>query len=196
MHPLLLLNNKEISITFKDLPYLIHGNEKSGASYFTTSLAADLFNKGHKIIFLHGYPMAEQQFILQIAQPETITHVNDESTLSLLSSKRALLIQRDDKLFLKILEALPDTNNRIIIIKNVELYSEKVLSSIMQRNNIILSGNIDNASIKGLLNEKTWSTRTFFSDCLSLNHQLPVSSMKYLGYTKGNNLNGVLSVNQ
>jgi len=62
----IFLNLEEIKYKEGDLPMLIHGEDHCGASMYTISLIANLFQEDSKIIVLCGYPMAEEQFKKQI----------------------------------------------------------------------------------------------------------------------------------
>ena len=48
----ILVNQEELYITEKDLPILIHGEDGSGASLYTVTLAVNLFSQDSPIVFL------------------------------------------------------------------------------------------------------------------------------------------------
>jgi hypothetical protein len=63
----ILLDGKEVtSLVPESLPMLIHGEEGSGASLYTICLAAKWYRQSYNILFLCGYPMAEEEFSKQV----------------------------------------------------------------------------------------------------------------------------------
>ena len=58
------LNNEVYHIGEDGLPCLIHYAPKTGGSYFSVAMVADLFLRGSKILFLTAYPMAKDNFLL------------------------------------------------------------------------------------------------------------------------------------
>ena len=61
----MLFNERELHFAKSDLPLLIHGDDGYGASLFSVSIMADLYAQGANIVFLCGYDMARDQFVLQ-----------------------------------------------------------------------------------------------------------------------------------
>ena len=50
----ILVNEKEFNFTEENLPILIHGEDKSGASLYTIAIAANLFSQKEKLVILCG----------------------------------------------------------------------------------------------------------------------------------------------
>ena len=53
----ILINETAADFGTADLPMLVSGRDKSGASFYTISIAADLYNSKKKILFFCAFPM-------------------------------------------------------------------------------------------------------------------------------------------
>lgn len=144
----IFLNGQEIHFADGDLPILIHGKEHIGASLFTVSLLANLYSQGSGILFLSGYHMAKDEFLKQVEGDQ----------------ERVIFIQKEDqKLFLKLIQTLPDINERIILIKNIELFPQDIFNAIKDKNKIIIAGDIDKCSFKKEIIAKKYQIKIIFS---------------------------------
>ncbi|MBP7006701.1 MAG: hypothetical protein KBB16_01390, partial [Candidatus Pacebacteria bacterium] len=144
----IFLDKKEIQLTKDDLPMLIHGEDHAGASFYTISLIANLFLKGHKVIVLCGYYMAEEQFKEQI----------DNLDEKLFYTKE----QVSD--FNKAVSIKEDINEYIFLLKNVELFNEEVIESFLKRDKFIISGDLNKSPFKEQILERTFKTKIYFSN--------------------------------
>jgi hypothetical protein len=173
----ILVNQEELSIAEKDFPILIHGEEGSGASLYTITVAVNLFSQGFPIVFLCGYPMAEEELKKQIDgvpyKDQVIFFTQDEIS--------------------KFKNFLNNTNNaeRIIFVKNIELFKEDVFSLILPKNKIVLSGDIDKCSFKEKILNIKFNTQVFFSP---LNNVVLPTLKKYEGFFTSDNLKGITKV--
>lgn len=155
------------------LPMIIHGKEGSGASLYTICLAAKWFTQGNEVLFLCGYPMAEEEFEREVG----ITHEN------------AKFYTKDNvKQFISAIKSVSD--NTVIFVKNIELFDDNLLSLIDSKHNIAISGDIENSRFKSKLLTKTFTTEIYFSP-LDGKNKLPtqkyegcIISGKYKGITK------------
>lgn len=118
------LEGAEYRFSRADMPILIHGTDASGASLYTISLAAGLYARGAELLFLCGYPMAEEEFARQ-AGP---------------SDGRAVFFTKDHVAgFLRRLEASPEA---IVVAKNAELFGDDVFIPVLARTDVVVSGDI------------------------------------------------------
>ncbi|MGH7245834.1 MAG: hypothetical protein ACREGI_02785, partial [Candidatus Levyibacteriota bacterium] len=91
-------------------------------------------------------------------------------------------------------DVLPDRDERIILIKNIDEFSKNLFSIIASRKKIILSGNIDECSFKNFLLKKAFRTKILFSKPhTNMGFSLPKID-KYQGYMHAKKTNGFVQV--
>ncbi len=170
MNKKILLNNKEFFFTSMDLPCLIHGADHAGASLFTVTMMADVFRQGEKIIFISGYQMARDEFLSQTNADE----------------KRVIFLQKDNiDLFPSLVSSLPDLDERIVLIKNIDLFDQSIFNHVKNHPKLILSGDIDRCSYKEDVLKISFKTKIFFSiPQINVNVTVPELS-KYHGHFIG-----------
>ena len=172
----ILLNNSELKFTEKDLPILIHGEPGTGSSLFTVSLVSQFYNQGSKILFLSGYQAATDEFKSQVGD---------------IDPDKVEIVQRGrEEDFLKVVSSLKDLDERVILIKNVELLSSNAFQAIKDKQKFIISGDIKKCSFKDELINFPFKTTILFSQLE--NKTLP-SLQKYEGYMRGENA-GIVKV--
>lgn len=153
------------------LPMLIHGREGSGASKYTIALAAKGFGQGHDILFLCGYPMAEEEFVSLVgSKPSSVHFYTKEKTSEFIQALKQ------------------DVSNRIVFIKNVELFEKDVIDLAVKENSIVISGDIQQSVFRDDLMGKQYATKIYFSDLGDFT--LPGVS-KYEGYIVSDSVKGV-----
>lgn len=172
----ILLDGQDYRFAENKLPLLIHGLDKSGASLYTISVIADLFLQGHKVLVLCGYPMAREEFTNQVGT----------------YNSRALFYTKDQgSVFLSQLKDLQDIGERIIILKNVELFDETIFKQIAARGRFIASGDFSKCAFKDRILETTFSTKVFFS--LLEGFDVP-GLKKYEGFLKSTAAEGITTL--
>lgn len=149
----------------KNLPCLITYQDKSGGSQMSVTLAADLFLRGSKLLMLTAYPMARENFLEQVKGKEDhVFYVEKEEDLHDAQKYQAIIIKSGDAgLYIKALEVLSDINERVVMIKNMEIFDESTLVRSLSLQKIIFSGDIDKCVIKKELAEKDYKTIIIFS---------------------------------
>ncbi|MBP6098520.1 MAG: hypothetical protein KA477_00885 [Candidatus Levybacteria bacterium] len=170
----ILLDGKEFHFTRPDLPIFIHGEEHVGASLFTVSVLADLYAQGSKIIALTGYPMARDEFEEQTGAEENAKFFTKEN----------------EELFITNIQTNSDVNDRVILIKNIELFSEEIFNTVKDFSNVIISGDLNKCSFKEKILQKSFNTSTYFSP---LDEALP-ELQEYEGYFVSQNNTGRVSL--
>lgn len=145
-----LLNGKEIeNISAEDLPMLIYGEDKSGASFYTVCLAAKWFLQGNKVIFLCGYHMAQESFEEQAGK---------EHDGAVFYTKEKAQEQDFKKAVSKGI-----INNTLLVIKNVELFGSEEIGWVSSFKNVIISGDILKSKANDEILKKEFSTKVYFS---------------------------------
>ena len=169
-----LVNKERFNFTENNLPVLIHGEEGSGASFYTIVLIANLFSQGFKILTLCGYHMAEDEFKKQVGD------LGDKA-----------VFYTKEKEFEFLLSNLEDEDKRIILIKNVELFEDNVISTILKNKNVIISGDLNKCAFKKKILEKSFPIKIFFSKLTEI--ETPITN-KYEGFFISDKLQGVTKV--
>lgn len=190
----ILLNDKTYNVKESDLPCLVSYKEKTGGSHFSVTMVADLFLRGSKILFLTAYPMAKDNFLQQINDAKTKTaYVTDENQ-SDLTAQAIILESGNEKLFWRIVEKMSDMNDRVVLVKNMEVFSDKLIEYCLNFPKVILSGDVDKCSDKKRISDKKFETIIVFSEPeLELPFKVPALE-KYSGYLWSNDHKGTVKV--
>ncbi len=190
----ILLNNEAYHISEDDLPCLIHYAPKAGGSHFSVAMVADLFLRGSKILFLTAYPMAKDNFLQQIKGEESKTAFITNASQLNTDAQAIILESGNEKLFLQAVEKLDDLNERVVLVKNIEVFSDAVFESCLKLQKIILSGNLDECSMKKQISEKQYKTTVVFSKSETPLKVEPPELEKYKGYLWSDGKEGLVSV--
>jgi|CXWL01.1.fsa_nt_gi hypothetical protein len=160
------LNNEVFHLTEENLPCLITYREKAGGSQFSITLVADLFLRGSKILFLTAFPMAKDIFLNQIEGMESkAAYVESKDDLERVKDSQAIILQSGNgQLLLDAKDVLDDFEERVIFVKNVEMFDEAIVDSCLSLKKIILSGNYDEFKNKEKISNKIFVTTIVFSE--------------------------------
>lgn len=190
----ILLDGKEYQIGRDKLPCLIHYGEGSGGSHFSITLVANLFLRGEKILFLTAYPMAKDSFLQQIGGHESkVDYVSD--TRQLATDAQAIVLESGNEgLYLQAIERLGDLDERIVLIKNMEVFGDAVIDSCLQSQNVILSGDIDKCASAKRIANKQYETIVLFSQPDTALTVKPPKLEKYTGYLQSTDRQGLVTV--
>lgn len=178
------------------LPCLITYKEKSGGSQLSISLLTDLFFRGSKVLSFTAYDMARENFLQQFGEMESKT-AYVESIDDLAKHKDAqfiMLKSGDESLFITAMKELSDINERVVLVKNMEVFSQAVFDVCLHLQKIILSGDIDTCVAKKQISEKHYETIIIFSPPET---ELPITAPpleKYTGYLSGRGKEGLVVV--
>lgn len=170
----IFLDHKEFHFTQSELPILIHGKEHTGTSLFTVSVLTDLYSRGSKIIALTGFAMARDEFERQIESNE----------------KAQFFTKENEELFITNIHKNSDMKDLIVVVKNIELFSEEIFDTVKDFSNLIISGDINKCSFKEKILQKSFNTKIYFSQ---LYDSLPELE-KYEGYVTTPSISGVVSL--
>ncbi|MFA5069826.1 MAG: hypothetical protein WC528_00940 [Patescibacteria group bacterium] len=189
----IILNDKIYNLIDNDLPCLVVYSEKAGGSHFTVTMITDLFLQGKKILFLTAYPMAKDNFLEQIKDffGKTI-YITDKKQLD--DTPGIIIESGNEELFLEALKLLPDIKERIILIKNMEVFSQTVFDACLDFPNLILSGDIDKCVAKEQIIKKVYKTIVVFSKPqIKLGFEIPALE-KYVGYWWNQDNKGLVKI--
>ena len=140
----IFLNDEVLSFHEDDLPCLITYVDKTGGSHFSITLVVDLFLRGSKILFLTAYPMAKDNFLQQVGSDHSkIAFVTSIEDLENVKNTQVIILESgNEALFSEVAKMLPDLAERVILVKNMEVFSKVVFDICLNMKRVILSGNI------------------------------------------------------
>ena len=192
----ILLNKEVFHFTENGLPCLVHYKNKTGGSHFTVTLVADLFLQGSKILFLTAYPMAKDNFLEQVKGKEKdIIFIEEVSDLKDSENYQAIILKSgDEKLYLDVIKVIPDINERVVLVKNFEIFTEETIEKTLQMKKIILSGDIDKSPSKKQISDKLYQTTISFSQPdTAVDFKTPILE-KYSGYLETTDKEGLVQI--
>ncbi len=173
----ILLNGNDFECSEADLPMLIHGEDKAGASLFTVSYIANLFARGSKLLCITGYHMARDEFYKQTNAPH--------------SQNAVFCLKEEVEDFESYIKTLPDIEERVIVIKNIELFSEEVFNLVYSKQLLIISGDINKCVFKEKILNLKFKTKVLFS---KLDKEEMPDLQKYQGFLANNQTSGIATV--
>lgn len=194
----LILNGESYIFSESDLPCLVTYGEHMGGSHLTITLIANLFLSGSKILFLTAYPMAREDFLEQIgADHSRVAFVESISELKkALNTQAVILKSGDDELFLEVVKNLPDLHERVVLIKNIEVFNEAVFDASLFLEKIVLSGDIDACVSKEKITKKNFQTVIAFNQPqIDISLTVPLLE-KYTGFLSSDIKEGVVTVRE
>ncbi len=172
----ILIDNKIANFTESDFPMLISGAEKSGASFFSICLLADLFKKNIKTLLFSAYTMAKEEF-----KKQTNSNGND-----------SIIESGDEKTFLKLLKDVSDLSERVLLIKNIDNYSPALFKAVKALKLVIFSGDIDKCKFADNLLKNDFTTKIFFSQSKKDPQEGLINLPKYSGKIVSSKYKGII----
>ncbi len=190
----ILLNNHHVHFNEADLPCLITYGDKTGGSHFSVCLVADLFRQGAKILFLTAYPMARENFMEQIAGEESkVIYVTDAKDLTT-DAQVIILESGNESLFFAAVAGLDDLEERVVLVKNMEVFGPTVFHACLPCKKLILSGNLDECLAKEEISKMHFSTTVIFKQPeIVLPHTAPTLE-KYTAYLRSPDKEGMVRI--
>lgn len=194
------MDKKEFHFSEADLPLLIHGAHKTGASFFTVTVAVQMFLAGKKLLFFTAYPMAREEFMTQISgsgKEKDVFYLEREEDIEKASDFCTVIVKSgDSELCLKAFRTLPDIKDRVVLVKNIESILTKALfSAVKGHNKLILSGDLDGVGFAGEITPLGFKTKIFFSKpVVDVGVKVP-DLEKYVGFMASRE-NGLITLNK
>jgi len=192
----ILLNWKPYILSEDKLPCLITYGKNMGGSHLSITLISQLFTQGSKILFMTAYPMAKDNFLNQIGQnPDKIIYMSSIDELENSPDTQVIIIESGNAiLFQKALDLLPDINERVIFIKNIEIFNEEIFDACIKHEKVIISGNIDECNFKNKFIETTFKTIIAFNQPESLISIEVPKLEKWSSFLTDQDQNGILTI--
>ena len=192
----ILYNDNDFTPAISDLPCLITYGDKTWWSQFSMTMLAHLCLSGQKAIVLTAYPMAQENFEEQVEWENiSIWHISTLTDIEHNKDEQVIFIESwNSDLFIATLNQLEDIDERIVFIKNFEIFEKEVILECLQYNELIISGNIDNCSIKEKVWLHTYNTIIAFSEPT---YKLPIKYIpqeKYIWYIEWKDKIGTIKI--
>jgi len=161
----ILLNWEPFILKKGELPCLVTYKKHMGGSHLSIVLIANLFLQGSKILFLTAYPMAKDNFLNQINQDSSkILEVSSIEDLENAEKSQAIIIESGNAtLFLNAIKSLPDINERVVFIKNIEIFNEEIFDICFNHEKVIISGDIDDCTFRDKIPDNKFKTVIAFN---------------------------------
>jgi len=167
-----------------------------GGSHLSIVLIADLFLRGSKIIFLTAYPMARDNFLNQVGidNPNIISIDSPEELGEAIKAQAIIIESGNATLFLNAIKNLPDLNERIIFIKNIEIFNEEIYDACIESKKLIISGDIDECDYKDKIPNQQFKTIIAFNQPKTpIKIKIPTLE-KWDSFLSSENQNGILTL--
>lgn len=146
---MILLNREPLITSTIAFPILVNGADKTGASHFSIELLAELYRSENNILFFSGYEMAKTSF-----KKITGDSFDPERVRILEDANEAQLIEA--------VHSMSDIADRLIYIKNFDLYSPETLKEVTKFPKLLFMGNLEKAKAKDILKDVDWKTKIWF----------------------------------
>ena len=161
----IIVNDIPFIFRMDDLPLLIHGKERSGASLFSVVAVASLCNNGNLLFFWSAYPMAKDEFYKEIEGKPGIHRIKEVDEIA--SEEPQIIVMENEAsgaLSASLSRIDPD---RIIFAKNFETLPESLRIELLKRKSLIVAGDVENMLTKDEFLK--FRTQVFFSSYLGIN---------------------------
>lgn len=157
--------NKEVKVNITDLPMLVHGREHSGASLFPITVASQIHRDGGKLLFFTAYSMAKDEFLTQLEDlAGTVFYLESENDILKAGEFQTIIVKSgDERLFLSVLEELPNLSDYTPFIKNVEVITEPDIVGYATSRPSIIAGDVTKSIFKDDLLSVEYSTTVMFT---------------------------------
>lgn len=175
----ILINNQEVNFTKDDFPMLISGADKTGTSFFSICLLANLLKSGMKVLLFSAYPAAKEEFR---------KHINDKEG-------NAIIIESsEESVFIETIEDIIDLSERVVLVKNIETYHLQLFKAIKDAKLVIFSGDLDKCRYADDLIKKDFATKIFFSPAIKYPQEELTNLPKYHGRIFSNKYQGLINL--
>lgn len=167
-------NSEKIEFNSSDLSMLIHGKDKTGSSLFSITVASHLHTQGNKLLIFTAYPMAKDEFLLQVGSDASVFYLENIDDISKAQEYQTIIIKSGDKdLYGQALAKLTDIDSRVLFIKNVDqILSNDIVENMKQGSGLLISGDIDLSGYPDFIKSINYKTKVYFSDSTILPEEL------------------------
>lgn len=175
----ILIDNKEADFREISFPILIHGAEKTGTSFFSICLLANLVRSGMQALIFSAYPAAKEEFRKQIIGYEDNCIIIDSG---------------EEQVFIEALKNIRDLDDRVVLIKNIDKYTVDLFNAVSNLKLVIFSGDLDNCEFANNLVSKNISSKILFSPSEKYPQYDLVGLPQYYGKIFSDQYSGVINL--
>lgn len=190
----ILLNNQAFQFTNKHLPLLISGGHGAGSSLFTIHVMRQLVQAGEKILFFTALPAAKEDFKNLLSEDELLETEFVENGERIEGKRIIVLMSGEESAFLNAMEQISDSDQRILLVKNMDRFSSKLFDVVKSKKKLVLSGDLDETSFNDQLHDVDFGAKVFFSNPSKWPLDSFPSMEKYSGYMTSKDDNGVIGL--
>ncbi|MFN4181073.1 MAG: hypothetical protein ACK4FA_00035 [Candidatus Paceibacteria bacterium] len=160
----ILLNEKVCVPNEQYLPCLIDYGEGSGGSQFSITFVVKLFNSGSKVLFFTAYQMAKENLYSIVGDGNpNVAFITDVSELDGNLDKQCIIVESgNEQLFIECIAKHPELLNRVILIKNIENFSQQIFDMTINLPKVIFSGDLNACVAKDVLMIKDYESIIVF----------------------------------
>lgn len=134
--------------------------------------------------------MAMEEFVAQTGDSENIVRLTSENEIESAKQKRAIFITKDNaNAFVECVNKIAE--DRIILVKNVELFSKEIIELVIYNPRLIISGDIQKSPNMQSILSKEYASKVLFSPLPG--EQLPELD-KYQAYILAPNQQGIVAL--
>jgi hypothetical protein len=172
-----------------NLPALIHYKSWEGGSNYSMVLIENLILQWSKVILITWYQAAKDKLFEEIkAIAKNIVIVKSISDVKRFKNKQVIIInESDEKLCLQAIKTLEDINERIIFIKNIDIFQKPLLTQCLKYKKIILSWDLDTCTSTEAILKKRFTSILLFSQPKAKISYKFVPLEKYIWYIRSTN---------
>lgn len=192
----ILLNWKPYTLKEDGLPCLITYGKHMGGSHLSIVLIANLFLQGSKVLFFTAYPMARDNFLNQVGiNTPGIAIVDSLESLEEAKNAQAIILESGNAtLFLNTIKTLTDLDERIIFVKNIDIFNEEIFNICLKNEKIIISGDIDECNFKNNISMEKFNTIIAFNQPeIPIKIEIPKLE-RWTSYLISNKEEGILTI--
>ncbi|MBI3888767.1 hypothetical protein HY311_03155 [Candidatus Nomurabacteria bacterium] len=154
---------EEVKFTKGDLPMMVHGKEHSGASLLSIVIASMLHVGDKKLLMFTAYPMAKEEFLKQIENPETVFYLESENDFEKATKFQTIFVKSGDAdLFTKAISNSSLVKDRIIFVKNIETINIPIFNFV-SKYPFIITGDLELNPLQKYFVDCDYSTRILFN---------------------------------
>lgn len=175
-----------------DLPILVHGKDRSGASLLSITISALLHSKRFKLCIFTAFPMAKEEFMSQINTPEEVFYLEEEKDFEKANTYQTVIIQSGNiELFLSFISLL-ESKDRMLFIKNIETINIECFDKVKSFK-FIVSGDLELNPLQSHFKTASYNTEILFS---ALEGRTLPNLEKYQSLMKNKSEEKVISIAQ
>jgi hypothetical protein len=153
------INGSPAVFTTSDLPIVIHGRERSGASLYAIIAAASIYRNGDGLFFWSAHHMAKEEFAKEMIPGRNIHRIDSADEITSRAPQVIIMENESPEVLGLSLAKLDPT--RVLFVKNFETLPEELRKELLNRKLLMIAGDLEKAMTKEAIFK--FETQIFFS---------------------------------